>query len=47
MAPEILEKKEYFGFAVDIWASGVLLYVILCGTFPFKGENDSEVLKNI
>ncbi|EGR28760.1 protein kinase domain protein [Ichthyophthirius multifiliis] len=47
MSSEILEKKQYLGFAVDVWASGVLLYVILCGTFPFKGENENEVLKSI
>lgn len=37
MAPEIVLKKEYCGPPVDIWACGVLLYALLCGTFPFKG----------
>lgn len=37
MAPEIVNKLEYRGPPADIWALGVLLYVFLTGTFPFKG----------
>jgi MAP/microtubule affinity-regulating kinase len=37
MAPEIVQKLEYAGPPADIWALGVLLYALLCGTFPFKG----------
>lgn len=36
MAPEITMKKEYDGKTVDMWALGVLLYVMLTGVFPFK-----------
>lgn len=38
MAPELVMKKEYVGKFSDIWALGVLLYVLLCGKFPFKGN---------
>lgn len=31
MAPEIVAKKEYFGQCVDMWAAGIVLYVMLCG----------------
>ncbi|KAH1005753.1 hypothetical protein HUJ04_006678 [Dendroctonus ponderosae] len=37
MAPEVVEKKQY-GKAVDIWAAGVLLHVLLSGTLPFHGS---------
>lgn len=47
MAPEIVAKKEYYGNAVDIWATGILLYVMLCGTFPFKGIDDKTLFKEI
>ena len=47
MAPEIFTNKEYSGPPVDIWAAGVLLFVLLTGNFPFKGNNDSELFKNI
>ncbi len=38
MAPEIHSKKDYFGPPVDVWALGVMLYVMSCGRFPFKGK---------
>ena len=56
MAPEIVSKLDYYGKPVDIWSLGVLLYVILNGSFPFKGINiilinqgkdDNELFKAI
>ena len=28
-----------------MWALGVLLYVVLTGIFPFKGQTDKELYK--
>lgn len=36
MAPEVVERRQY-GKAVDIWAGGVLLHILLSGTLPFHG----------
>lgn len=47
MAPEIVQKKEYMGSPTDIWASGILLYAMLCGRFPFKGKDTKELYKSI
>lgn len=37
MAPEIVLKKEYSGFATDVWAMGVVLHLLLTGSYPFNG----------
>ena len=37
MCPEILKKLPYIGYHADIWATGILLYRLVCGTTPFKG----------
>jgi len=47
MAPEIVARKEYSGFCADIWAMGVLLYALLCGSFPFRGQNDRDLYRKI
>mmetsp|Transcript_39035 Transcript_39035/g.49845 ORF Transcript_39035/g.49845 Transcript_39035/m.49845 type:complete len:217 (+) Transcript_39035:452-1102(+) len=45
MAPEVLAKK--YNEKCDIWALGVIMYVLLCGYFPFNGEDDSETMEAI
>lgn len=47
MAPELCLKEEYIGPAVDIWASGVVLYTLLFGTQPWKGKSEEELFKKI
>lgn len=39
MAPEILHRDKYLGDKVDIWALGVVIYVLLVGFMPFKDED--------
>jgi serine/threonine protein kinase len=36
MAPEILESSHGYGREVDMWAIGVIAYVMLCGYPPFQ-----------
>jgi len=47
MAPEITMKKEYDGKIVDMWALGVLLYVMSTGIFPFKGTSEADLYHKI
>ena len=42
IAPEIVERKRY-GYEVDEWALGVLLYEMVFGFPPFKHENKMEL----
>jgi serine/threonine protein kinase len=47
MAPEIVSRMEYYGPPADIWAAGVLLFCLLNGFFPFKGQTDAELYRRI
>lgn len=47
MAPEIVMKKEYNGFATDVWSLGVILYLMLCGNHPFRGTTERELYQKI
>ena len=43
MAPEILlstKEKGYEAFPVDLWSSGIALYIMLSGTLPFSLHNN-------
>ncbi|CAN0220666.1 unnamed protein product [Lampetra planeri] len=46
--PEIANGLETFsGFKVDIWSSGVTLYNITTGVYPFEGDNIYKLFENI
>ncbi|CAG9318879.1 unnamed protein product [Blepharisma stoltei] len=47
MAPEIVMKKEHLSQPADIWAAGVLLYVLLAGIFPFRAPHHKELYQKI
>jgi serine/threonine protein kinase len=46
VAPEVV-KREAYGPPVDMWACGVLLYIMLSGKMPFYGKDDSDCLRKI
>jgi MAP/microtubule affinity-regulating kinase len=47
MAPELLSHEEIEGEPTDVWALGVVLYAMLCGTLPFKGSCREELFDSI
>jgi serine/threonine protein kinase len=46
MAPEIIKKLPY-DCSVDIWALGVLTFIMLSGKPPFKGRTKDDVFVEI
>ena len=40
MAPEIVDKRAHNYMKADIWACGVVLYSLITGKFPFRGETN-------
>ncbi|KAK2158172.1 hypothetical protein LSH36_175g03003 [Paralvinella palmiformis] len=45
-APEVVEH-DAVGFYTDMWAVGVLAYILLSGLSPFAGDDDAETLNNV
>ncbi|XP_077427469.1 serine/threonine-protein kinase DCLK2 isoform X2 [Vanacampus margaritifer] len=41
VAPEIIAESGY-GVKVDIWAAGVITYILLCGFPPFRSESNQQ-----
>ncbi|XP_028310253.1 serine/threonine-protein kinase DCLK2 isoform X2 [Gouania willdenowi] len=41
VAPEIITESGY-GLKVDVWAAGVITYILLCGFPPFRSDNNQQ-----
>ena len=46
MAPEVLEGKKYNN-KCDLWSLGVTIYVLIFKEYPYKGDNQVALLKEI
>jgi len=50
LAPEVLlllDTGKPYGREVDLWATGVITYILLCGFPPFYGETDDDIYDKI
>ena len=47
MAPEIKEQKKYDGMQIDIFSTGVILFIIVQGIFPFQEAKKDEYYYNL
>ena len=47
MPPEIINKNKYIPKYSDLWSLGILLYIMLIGTFPFKAKTEEFLAKKI
>jgi len=47
LAPEQVLGTVYSGEKIDMWSVGVILYIMITGTAPFRGDTVEELLDNI
>jgi len=47
MCPELVKKIAYNGAKADVWALGIILYLMLVGNFPFRASNEPELYRLI
>ena len=44
-SPEVIDNL--YDERCDEWSCGVLMYLLLCGEFPFQGETDEEIFRKV
>jgi len=47
VSPEVVMCRSYDGAAADMWALGVILYILLTGTYPFRDTHPANLFQKI
>jgi serine/threonine protein kinase len=47
MDPDLVKKKKYSGQGVDVWALGVILFLLITGGVPFWGDTEADLFRRI
>ena len=47
MDPDLVKKHPYLGQAADVWACGVILFILLTGRLPFFAEFEADLFRKI
>ena len=47
MCPDLTKRAKYYGQAADIWALGVILFILITGNFPFYAEFEEDLNRKI
>jgi carbon catabolite-derepressing protein kinase len=47
VSPEVVMSQSYDGAAADMWALGVILYIMLTGTYPFQDSHPASLFHKI
>lgn len=47
LSPEVIENQGRINFQTDVWSAGIVLYLLVFGDTPFKGQNINELFLQI
>ena len=46
-SPEMVSGHKYNGFNIDIWATGIILFAMVCGYLPFEHSDKDKLFEQI